>query len=43
MRNRDVEELFSLVSVGDPVDLLAERTPQVEEIFGQVRQELDER
>jgi lipoprotein-anchoring transpeptidase ErfK/SrfK len=35
MRNRDVEELFEMVSVGDRVDLLAERTPQVEEIFGQ--------
>lgn len=43
MRNRDVEELFTMVSVGDPVDLLAERTPQLEEIFGQARQETDER
>ena len=43
MRNRDVEELFRMVSVGDPVDLLAERTPQVEKIFGQVREEIDER
>ncbi|HLI85155.1 MAG TPA: L,D-transpeptidase [Bryobacteraceae bacterium] len=28
MRNRDVEELFSLVSVGDSVDLYNERTPE---------------
>jgi lipoprotein-anchoring transpeptidase ErfK/SrfK len=35
MRNRDVEELFAMVSVGDEVELLAERTPQLEEIFGQ--------
>ena len=35
MRNRDIEELFGMVSVGDEVDLLAERTPQVEKIFGQ--------
>jgi lipoprotein-anchoring transpeptidase ErfK/SrfK len=35
MRNRDIEELFGLVSVGDQVELLAERTAQLEEIFGQ--------
>jgi lipoprotein-anchoring transpeptidase ErfK/SrfK len=35
MRNRDIEELFQMVSVGDQVELLAERTPQVEEMFGQ--------
>ena len=35
MRNRDIEELFGLVSVGDQVELLAERTPQLEEILGQ--------
>jgi lipoprotein-anchoring transpeptidase ErfK/SrfK len=35
MRNRDVEELFAMVSVGDEVELLAERTPQLDEIFGQ--------
>jgi lipoprotein-anchoring transpeptidase ErfK/SrfK len=34
MRNRDVEELFSLVSVGDSVDLYNERTPELESIFG---------
>jgi lipoprotein-anchoring transpeptidase ErfK/SrfK len=35
MRNRDVEELFEMVSVGDEVEMLAERTPQVDKIFGQ--------
>ena len=35
MRNRDIEELFGMVSVGDQVELLAERTPQLDEIFGQ--------
>jgi lipoprotein-anchoring transpeptidase ErfK/SrfK len=34
MRNRDVEELFPLVSVGDSVDLYSERTPESESIFG---------
>ncbi|HEY7391907.1 MAG TPA: L,D-transpeptidase [Bryobacteraceae bacterium] len=34
MRNRDVEELFPLVSVGDSVDLYSERTPELESIFG---------
>jgi lipoprotein-anchoring transpeptidase ErfK/SrfK len=34
MRNRDVEELFPLVSVGDSVDLYNERTPELESIFG---------
>jgi lipoprotein-anchoring transpeptidase ErfK/SrfK len=35
MRNRDVEELFDMVAVGDEVELLAERTPETERIFGQ--------
>jgi lipoprotein-anchoring transpeptidase ErfK/SrfK len=34
MRNRDVEELFALVSVGDSVDLYNERTPELDSIFG---------
>jgi lipoprotein-anchoring transpeptidase ErfK/SrfK len=34
MRNRDVEELFPLVSVGDSVDLYNERTPELESVFG---------
>ncbi len=34
MRNRDVEELFEMVAVGDPVELHAERTPELEQIFG---------
>jgi len=34
MRNSDVEELFGLVAVGDPVELYAERTGEVARIFG---------
>jgi lipoprotein-anchoring transpeptidase ErfK/SrfK len=34
LRNRDVEELFGMVSVGDDVELIAERTPETVEIFG---------
>jgi hypothetical protein len=34
MRNSDVEELFGLVAVGDPVELYAERTDEVARIFG---------
>jgi lipoprotein-anchoring transpeptidase ErfK/SrfK len=34
LRNHDVEELFAMVSVGDDVELLAERTPETLEIFG---------
>ncbi len=34
MRNRDVEKLFEMVSVGDAVELHAERTPELEQIFG---------
>ncbi|MGA3078294.1 MAG: L,D-transpeptidase [Bryobacteraceae bacterium] len=34
MRNSDVEELFELVAVGDPVELYAERTGEVTRIFG---------
>ena len=35
MRNRDVEELFEMVSVGDAVELFGDRTPELEMIFGQ--------
>jgi lipoprotein-anchoring transpeptidase ErfK/SrfK len=34
MRNRDVEELFEMVAVGDAVELVGERTAETEEIFG---------
>jgi len=38
MRNRDVEELFALVQVGDPVDLVTEVSPELAQAFlkGQV-------
>ena len=34
MRNQDVEELFTMVSVGDTVELHGERTPELDQIFG---------
>jgi lipoprotein-anchoring transpeptidase ErfK/SrfK len=34
MRNRDVEEFFTLVSVGDTVEIRSERDEQTAEIFG---------
>jgi hypothetical protein len=34
MNNRDVEQLFEMVSIGDAVELVAERTPETDEIFG---------
>jgi lipoprotein-anchoring transpeptidase ErfK/SrfK len=34
MRNRDVEELFEMVAVGDSVELYRERTPETERLFG---------
>jgi len=34
MNNRDVEQLFEMVEIGDAVELLAERTSETEEIFG---------
>jgi lipoprotein-anchoring transpeptidase ErfK/SrfK len=34
MRNHDVEELFEIVAVGDVVELVEERTPETERIFG---------
>jgi L,D-transpeptidase ErfK/SrfK len=36
MRNRDVEELFDMVAVGDAVELYEERTPELDKIFGAV-------
>lgn len=36
MRNREVEELFEMVSVGDQVELYAERNPELDRIFGNV-------
>jgi lipoprotein-anchoring transpeptidase ErfK/SrfK len=34
LRNRDIEELFEMVSVGDEVELIGERTVETAEIFG---------
>jgi lipoprotein-anchoring transpeptidase ErfK/SrfK len=34
MRNRDVEQLFDMVQVGDAVELVSERTDEVARIFG---------
>jgi len=34
MRNKDVEQLFEMVKVGDPVELVGERTAETEQIFG---------
>ena len=36
MRNRDVEELFGMVGIGDQVELYADRTPELDRIFGQI-------
>jgi hypothetical protein len=36
MRNRDVERLFAMVEVGDRVEIYAERTPELDQIFGEV-------
>ena len=35
MRNRDVEALFGMVTVGDQVELYADRTPELDRIFGE--------
>jgi lipoprotein-anchoring transpeptidase ErfK/SrfK len=35
MRNRDVEELFGMVGVGDQVELYGGRTPELDRIFGE--------
>jgi lipoprotein-anchoring transpeptidase ErfK/SrfK len=36
MRNRDVEELFAMVGVGDQVEFYAERTSELDKIFGEM-------
>jgi len=35
MRNRDVEELYAMLQVGDTVDLIGERTPELDQIFSE--------
>ena len=35
MRNKDVEELFGMVGVGDQVELYADRTPELDRIFSE--------
>ncbi len=37
MKNRDVEELFEMMAVGDRVELVAERTQELDQIFGPVQ------
>ena len=37
LRNRDVEELFARVRAGDIVELHAERTPEIAQLFGEIR------
>ncbi len=34
LRNRDIEQLFDMVAVGDQVELLGERNEEIERIFG---------
>jgi lipoprotein-anchoring transpeptidase ErfK/SrfK len=34
MRNHEVEELFTMIDVGDIVELHHERTPEIERLFG---------
>jgi lipoprotein-anchoring transpeptidase ErfK/SrfK len=34
LRNRDIEQLFGMVSVGDAVELVGEKTAETAEIFG---------
>jgi lipoprotein-anchoring transpeptidase ErfK/SrfK len=36
MRNKDVEELFGMVAVGDQVEIYADRTPELDQIFGEM-------
>jgi hypothetical protein len=40
MRNHDVEELFELVQVGDPVELLTVVNADLAELFGEDRSEI---
>jgi len=35
LRNKDVEELFRMVDVGDQVEIYADRTPELDQIFGE--------
>jgi lipoprotein-anchoring transpeptidase ErfK/SrfK len=35
LRNEDIQDLFSLLRVGDVVELLDERTPEIARIFGE--------
>ena len=42
MRNQDVEQLFEMVAVGDAVELYNERTPELEQIFGVVNNQVAE-
>jgi len=37
LRNRDVEQLFARVRTGDVVELHAERTPEIAQLFGNVQ------
>lgn len=37
LRNQDVEQLFARVRTGDVVELHAERTPEIAQLFGDVR------
>jgi len=37
LRNQDVEQLFARVRAGDVVELHAERTPEIAQLFGDVR------
>jgi len=39
MRNHDVEELFELVQIGDPVELLSEVNADFAKVFGEGRSE----
>lgn len=41
LRNHDVEELFTMVAVGDPVELYGTRTAEVEQIFGASEMRVD--
>jgi lipoprotein-anchoring transpeptidase ErfK/SrfK len=34
LRNRDIEELFEMISLGDAVELIGERTAETAELFG---------
>ena len=43
MRNHDVEELYGLIGVGDQVELYADRTPELDRIFGEAAGALAER